>query len=58
YNIYADGAKSNSTGFEFREDVEGYSVAESLYGMVDEVVVGDKTPTEWYEAVVETMSKY
>ena len=58
YNIYADGAKSNSVGFAAHEPVEGVDLGEIFYDTINEVAVGSKTSKQWYDQVVEAIKKY
>ena len=58
FNIYADGAKSNTVGFASREAVPGFEIADALYETVNSVVIGDKTVDEWYNGVIEAVEKH
>ncbi|NLW14821.1 MAG: carbohydrate ABC transporter substrate-binding protein [Erysipelothrix sp.] len=58
YNIYANGAKSNTVGFVAKSVVPGYKIEDILYETVNAVVNGDKTVDAWYDEVIEAIGKY
>lgn len=63
YNgLYETGAFANGVGFKVMDnEVEGVNVSDPnngiLYATVNDVVNGDKTVDEWYDAVVDAVNK-
>lgn len=53
YSIYDTGAKASMGGFAATEAVEGVSMKDTLFFMIDSVVAGTKTVEEWQAAVEE-----
>ncbi len=58
YDIFANGATSSTAGFVAREKVEGVELGDIFYGTINEVVTGDKSGDDWYNAMVEAIKKY
>lgn len=61
YNVYDKGAVATSVGFKSVEAVEGVDLTSEtgiLYGTVNEVVSGQKTVDQWYDAVIEAVAKF
>lgn len=57
YSIYDNGATAVMGGFAATAPVEGVSMADTLFGTVNSIVSGDKTITEWQEAVEAASDK-
>ncbi len=61
YNIFESGVKANLVGFAAHEAVEGVNLTSAdgiLYGTINSVVSKDKTVEDWYNAVLDAVSKY
>lgn len=61
YEIYDTGAKANAVGFAAVEPIEGLDLTSGegiLYGTINSVVSGDKTVDDWYNAVIDAVTKY
>lgn len=59
YEAFADGiANSAMANFAARETVAGYDMPVIFFDTINELVTGDKTGQQWYEALVEAVSKY
>ncbi len=60
YEIFNNGVSANTVGFMAAKPVEGVKVDGedgTLYGTVNSVMSGDKTVTQWYDAVIDAVTK-
>lgn len=57
YSIYDNGAKAAMGGFAAAESVEGVSMSDVLFEQVNAVGNGTVTPEQWYNSVVEAVTK-
>ncbi|MDE8165234.1 carbohydrate ABC transporter substrate-binding protein [Erysipelothrix rhusiopathiae] len=61
YAIYGRGVIASSVGFAAKDPVEGVDLTSGdgiLYGTVNDVVSGQKTAEQWYQEVLDAVSKY
>lgn len=57
FSIYDTGAIASMGGFAATEAVEGVSMKETLFFTIDSIVSGNKTVTEWQDAVEEVSNQ-
>lgn len=61
FGVYKGNNLPNLIGFAAHDAVEGYDLKSAdgiLYGTVNSVVNGTKTVDDWYNSVIEAVSKY
>ncbi|CAM3655636.1 carbohydrate ABC transporter substrate-binding protein [Erysipelothrix urinaevulpis] len=58
YSIFTGNVKTNTTGFNAAEPVEGVNLKDVLYGNINSIVNGDLTVDEWHQEVVEVMGRF